>query len=171
MRFPSGAMLTPIFQITRCLWLGPFASPQRLAQLREAGITHVLNVSDAPSVLTAGESGLADIRWRPLEDFSQLPVEETLAALAELHVMAALQESRVYVHCIAGQNRSPTVLWLYLVACGIGPDEAKELISRRSPDAVPGHGRLVSVELVAAAQQHGRRHFLPLARQEIIEPA
>ncbi|HUE72848.1 MAG TPA: dual specificity protein phosphatase [Pirellulaceae bacterium] len=164
-------MTTPIFHITKCLWLGPFASPQRLSQLREAGITHVLNVSEAPSVLTVAQSGLADIRWHPLEDLSQLPVEETLACLAELHTMATLEASRVYVHCIAGQNRSPTVLWLYLVACGIGPDEAKEVIGRRAPDAVPGHGRLVSAELIAAAQDHGQRNFLPLSRGEIIEPA
>ena len=164
-------MLTPIFRITKCLWLGPFASPPRLPQLREAGITHVLNVSEAPSVLTIGQSGLADIRWRPLEDLSHLPVDETLAALADLHTMATLVDSRVYVHCIAGQNRSPTVLWLYLIACGIGPDEARELISRRAPDAVPGHGRLVSEQLVAAALEYGCLHFLPLKRREIIEPA
>ncbi len=164
-------MLTPIFAITKCLWLGPFASPQRLVQLREAGITHVLNVSEAPSVLIAGQSGLADVRWHPLEDLSQLPVDETLACLAGLHAMATVERSRVYVHCIAGQNRSPTVLWLYLVACGIGLDEATDLIGRRAPDAGPGHGRRVSADLIAAAQEHGQRCFLPLSRREIIEPA
>jgi protein-tyrosine phosphatase len=113
-------MLTPIFPITKCLWLGPFASPQRLAQLRNAGITHVLNVSEAPSVLTVSQSGLAEIRWHPLEDLSGLPTGAVLACLADLHAMATVASSRVYVHCIAGKNRSPTILWLYLLACGIG---------------------------------------------------
>ena len=30
-------------------------------------------------------------------------------------------DSQVYIHCIAGQLRSPTALWLYLMACGVPP--------------------------------------------------
>lgn len=163
-------MPTPIFQITRCLWLGPFASPQRINQLREVGITHVLNVSEAPSVLTCESAGLTDIRWHPLDDMQHLPIERVLEVLESLHAMALQPDSRVYVHCIAGQNRSPTVLWLYLLACGVANEVARELISRRAMDAVPGHRRLVGDGLVIAAKQLGQAKFLPLTRPEIIDP-
>ena len=163
-------MPTPIFQITRYLWLGPFASPQRVDQLRAAGITHVLNVSEAPSILTPQTSGMADIRWHPLEDLQYLRTDLVLGALDALHTMVSHSNSSVYVHCIAGQNRSPTVLWLYFVACGVHAEEARELISRRAMDAVPGHGQLVGEGLIVAAERHGKTNFLPLKRPGIIEP-
>jgi protein-tyrosine phosphatase len=157
------------FDITRVLLQGPFATPQRAAALRDAGVTHILNVGEGPSVLTV-KSGFAEVVWRPVEDLQRVPDTTALACIDELHRIASVPGSRVYVHCVAGWNRSPTILWLYLVACGTAPEEAREMIARRTLDAVPGHGRLVDAELVRLVERHGQEHFLPLSRPEILAP-
>jgi hypothetical protein len=158
-----------IFQITRVFWQGRFAGPLRLPELRAAGITHILNVCEAPHVLTLTDGPFAELAAIAIDDLVTIPERAALESLDALHRMATAAESRVYVHCIAGCNRSPTVLWLYLVACGVDGEFAKEQIADRNIDAVPGHPRLVSAELVGQATQHGRQCYLPHPRPEALE--
>jgi hypothetical protein len=75
------------------------------------------------------------------------------------------------LNCVAGQNRSPTIIWLYLVACGPEPAVAKELIERRTLDACPGHSLLVDDALVRVVREHGRLAYQPHPRPEAIEAA
>ena len=157
-----------MFSLTKVISLGPFASPTRLPKLREAGITHLLNVGEAPSALTVKEGPFVEVAWYPIVDLNRIPNDTATACLDALHRMVTTPSSRVYVHCIAGWNRSPTIVWLYLIACGCDPELTKNHIARRSIDAVPGHSRLVDCELIAAMQRHGV-HFLPHSRPEVLE--
>lgn len=79
--------------------------------------------------------------------------------------------SKVYIHCVAGQNRSPTVLWLYFIACGMQPSSAKSLITSHTLDAVPGHSQLVDEHLVSTVVGHGQKNFVPLADPNILAAA
>jgi Swiss Army Knife protein, DSP-PTPase phosphatase domain len=157
-----------MFAITRVIWQGRFASPVRLPELRAAGITHILNVCEAPHVLRAAEGPFVELASIAIDDLEPIPEPTALACLDTLHRMATTADSRVYLHCIAGCNRSPTILWLYLVACGLDPQFAKEQISARNIDAVPGHSRLVTPQLVARAIDHAQR-FLPHPRPAALE--
>ena len=161
--------LQRIFPVTRFIWIGPFASPERRATLVANGITHVLNVGEAPSVLAASDGPFTEIAWHPIADLERIPNEAAVAILTRLHEMVCRPNANVYVHCIAGWNRSPTVVWLYLVACGMDEDEAKRLITRHAWDAVPGHGRLVDASLIDLVQQFGRQSFLPHPRPEALD--
>jgi protein-tyrosine phosphatase len=130
-----------VFRITSAIWLGPFASPKRELELIAAGVTHVLNVGEAPSVIAAGN--FRDVAWHEIADLTRIPDDQAIACLSTLHRMVCESDARVYVHCVAGWNRSPSVVWLYLVACGLSPQEARSLIERGAPDAIPGHPQLV----------------------------
>jgi hypothetical protein len=160
-----------IYPITRSIWLGPFASPERLSTLHATGITHIFNVGEAPSVLFAGTGSIREVAWFPIADLEPIPNPTAIDCLDVLHKMACDAESRVYVHCLAGWNRSPTILWLYLVACGIEANRAKEWITRQAPDAVPGHTRLVREDLHPVVRQHGSRNYVPHPRPDALEPA
>ena len=159
-----------VFPITRSLWLGPFASPERRPVLAEAGVTHLLNVGEAPSVLKAADGPFREVAWLPIDDLERVPYESALACLGALHRMVCEPGALVYVHCIAGRNRSPTVVWLYLVACGSPPEEARRIIEGRAWDAIPGHSRLVDAALIERVRQFGGDILLPHPRPEALEP-
>jgi hypothetical protein len=150
-----------IYPITRSIWLGPFASPERLPALTSTGITHILNVGEAPSVLSAADGPFYEVAWRAVVDLERIPDVLAFDCLSTLHRMVSKPEAKVYVHCVAGWNRSPTIVWLYLVACGIVPAEARRIIELGSPDAIPAHSRLVDAALVQTVQRFGARTFLP----------
>ncbi len=78
---------------------------------------------------------------------------------------------RCLVHCIAGQNRAPTVAWLYLIALGLEPPVATALIGGRTLDAVPGHPRLVDDDLVRSVRRWGQDRLRPISRRELLDPA
>jgi len=159
-----------MFAITNVIWQGPFASAARLERLRAIGVTHILNVGDAPSVLHIDDGPFIDVRWVEIVDLERIPQDLAIASLDTLHAMVATPNSTVYVHCVAGYNRSPTIVWLYLIACGVDPDAAKEFIGRRSLDAVPGHPRLIDADLIATVRSHGQL-YLPHPRPEALLPA
>jgi protein-tyrosine phosphatase len=159
-----------MYRITEVLSVGRYATPERAEGLLAAGVTHILNVSGSPNQIAASESGFREVAWIPLEDSCRLPTDLAAKALDTLHRMASEAGSHVYVHCMAGQLRSPTVLWLYLIACGIPPDDARDWIEERSPEAAPGARRIVDLEHILFAQMHGLNNFFPLPRSEIIVP-
>ena len=158
-----------MYRITECLSVGPFASPERADALRAAGVTHILNVSDGPSTLPAS-AGFAEVAWVPLEDSRRLSPDLMREAIDTLHRLASEPGAHVYVHCRAGVLRSPTVLWLYLIALGVPPKDAREWIETRSPEAVAGHFRMVDDAHVLLAQQHGLANYFPHPRGELIVP-
>jgi protein-tyrosine phosphatase len=157
-------------RITQALSVGRFASPERAVALRAAGVTHILNVSETPCVVSASDGPFREVEWVPLEERVPLPLKRLGHLLDTLHGMAIQSDAHVYVHCIAGQLRSPTALWLYLIACGVQPDEARDWIEDRSPDASPGSTCMVDALHVRFARQHGLAQFQPHPRAEVIVP-
>jgi hypothetical protein len=163
-----------MFRITECLSVGPFASPARGEQLLAAGVTHILNVSDKPSEIFKSEGAFAgkfaEIAWVPMSDRRLLRSSTAEWALDTLHKLVSTPDAHVYVHCIAGMIRSPTILWLYLIALGVSPDDARDWIEERSRWAEPGSSRMVDYTHVLLAQKHGLAHFFPHPRPNIIIP-
>lgn len=159
-----------MFRVTECLSVGPFASAERAEALRAAGVTHVLNVSDSASAITAADGGFAGVAWVPMSDSKRLPPHVALRAIATLHDLASKPDAHVYVHCVAGMVRSPTILWLYLISLGVPPKDARTWIETRSPRASAGDAAMVDSEHVRLVQMHGLTHFFPHPRPNLITP-
>jgi|GEM_PF-1881261 hypothetical protein len=160
-----------IHPVTNALFVGPYADDSRLADLRDAGITHLVNVGGSPGVAQIG-SGPLDFRgvaWHPLADHGRLHEANLFAALEAVHEALIEPDARVYVHCVAGQMRGPTVAWLYLVACGISPDQARRLVRAHHPNAQPGPSHMVDEGLLAAVRILGNARFLPHPRPEALD--
>jgi protein-tyrosine phosphatase len=131
-------------------------------------VTHVLNVSESENVICPEPDGLRAVVWLPVVDLELIPDEIALECIEQLHAFLCEPDARAYVHCIAGGNRSPTILWLYLIACGIEPEEARRAIGRRAISAVPGHPRMIDPRLVLVARGHGRS-WLPHPRPAALD--
>jgi hypothetical protein len=107
--------------------------------------------------------------WHPIEDLVRIPTTEAINCLNALHDCVCDNNSNVYVHCVAGWNRSPTVLWLYLVACGVDPAVAKNMIASSAFDAVPAHPKLTDDALVREVRTHGQNNFQPHPRPHSLD--
>ncbi len=158
-----------IFTLTAGIAQGRFATLSQLEPLRQAGVTHLLNVSDTPSHLQAEDGPFAEVAWHPLADDRRLPNDQALGVLDALHRMVCQPGSRVYVHCVAGWIRSPTIVWLYLLACARDREQTTQAIVSRNYDAQPGHPGLIDDELIRLVVQHGQGHYLPHPRGEVLD--
>jgi len=165
------SMESGIFWITHCIVQGSYPDAAKLQALRKMGVTHIFNVGRTPSCIQAGSSGFKEIVDLPIDDLKQLQHEFVLGFLYQFHRAAMRPDSICYIHCIAGQNRSPTLLWLYFVACGLSVEAARELIEDRTLDAVAGHPSLVDEALIRRVQYYGKSIFFPLARPDVLTPA
>jgi len=165
------AMRHRVYPITKRIGIGQFVTHGRAEYLRHHGYTHVLNVGEAESVVVPGPGGFQEVVDQSVEDLTRIPNDMAVRCLDALNRMLQVAGSKVYVHCVACQNRSPTIVWLYFLACGMGDTAAEERITVRCPDAVPGHTSLVDGRLLQLVREHGRRHFLPLHDANILEPA
>ena len=160
-----------VFWITKRIAQGQFATPKRAEVLRQQRVTHVLNVGEGQSVISAEQFGFQEVRDCPVVDLQRIPDDVAKSAMDAMHSMLSSPGSRLFIHCVAGQNRSPSILYLYLVACGMPSDEACILITDHSPDAVPRHGQMVDDRLVAMARIHGAESYRPIQDLEVLEPA
>ncbi|QDU75262.1 hypothetical protein Pan97_22920 [Bremerella volcania] len=151
------ALQEGVFPVTTRIAIGRFPAPGRCVYLLKQGFTHVLNVSDTPSLPSTRTAGFAEVKDFRIDDYLRIPTQEALEVVGTLHGMLNVPNSQVYLHCIAGQMRSPTVLWLYLVGLGMSEDAAKQMIAQHSPDAQPGHETLVDARLVASIKQWGQK--------------
>lgn len=129
------------------LIVGP--GPTELAdveQLAAAGVTALL------SLQTDDDLGARGLRWPtlwqlyvargihavrvPIRDFDRKDLARGIeSALAALDALLA-HHARVYLHCTAGLNRSPTLALAHLYRT-LGPERALAALMERHPDAVP----------------------------------
>ena len=164
------ALAEGIFPITKRITIGQFASDKRCQRLVTHGVTHVLNVAEAES-LASTVAAFRKVIDVPIEDLTPIPMGTGLFCVEAIHQVMSSPDTKLYIHCIAGQNRSPTVLWLYLLACGMDINDAKHLIVRRAPDAVPGHGSLVDSNLVHAVRSVGVANQMKPTDLGVLQPA
>ena len=157
-----------MFRVTNDIYVGRFASRERLDKLRNLKITDILNVSDTASQLTTADGPFRSVSWFDIEDRVLIPIATAINAIDVIHRSLIADSGRIYVHCMAGWNRSPTIIWLYLLACGIPSGEATRLICAQAFDAVPGHSLLVDSTLTETVQAHGLANYLPHRRPSTI---
>ncbi len=165
----SAIWRTGIFPITKSIFQGPYVSRARADGLRSAQVAHVLNVSDVPNELVADASlGVASVNWISVEDLVTIKAETAIECLQHIHRIVSVPDNRIFVHCVAGRNRSATIVWLYLVAAGIEPEVARVEIGKRSPDAVPAHPKLIDSRLIHAIKSFGERTFQPSINRDAL---
>jgi protein-tyrosine phosphatase len=111
------------------LWIGGFVRNEDVPRLAQMGITDVICLQSDEDLLNCGLSPrkllkhytAAGIRMtrNPVEDFNKAVLADRLPeCVATLENALASGQSRVYMHCTAGINRSATVAAAYLIKSG-----------------------------------------------------
>jgi protein-tyrosine phosphatase len=111
------------------LWIGGFVRDEDIARLAQMGITDVISLQSDEDLLNCGLSarkllkdytaaGIRLIR-NPVEDFNKAVLADRLPECVNaLENALASEQSRVYLHCTAGINRSATVAAAYFIKSG-----------------------------------------------------
>ncbi len=160
-----------VYRVTGATLVGPFPGPGQVAALRSRGVTHILNLASSRNDVDTAHDGFAEVLARPVEDFEQFMGWWMRDTLDHMHrMLLSSPAAKLFVHCHAGQQRAPTMLWLYLCACGSAPGAAADWIRSAKPDAQPGHRSLIDAATLQTAIDHGAERFVPLTRPEIIAP-
>lgn len=126
-------------------------------------------MGESPNQLTENDGPFKRLLWIPIEDLVLIPSATAIECVAALHEAVCDGDSNVYIHCIAGWNRSPTILWLYLAACGVEPEAAANLIGKSSYDAIPNHPKLIDSNLVNTICEYGAANFRPHPRPTALD--
>jgi protein-tyrosine phosphatase len=113
---------------------GGIWNAQNMAELAQAGITHVLNMQ-----IEFDDRPLADphgirVLWNPTDDdFLPKPPELLKRGVDFAQDALAQPETRLYVHCAAGVHRAPMMTLAVLCAMEFEIEAAMVLIETRRP--------------------------------------
>jgi protein-tyrosine phosphatase len=111
-------------QITSRIYQGGWLRPQYVPELVQLGITHILNLDhpyEDPLPVIEANLTLHNIYIR---DQSLMTPQLVRDAMAVIDRSLASPAHKIYIHCIEGVSRSPTIAWLYLIHTGLSPDDA-----------------------------------------------
>ncbi len=150
------------------LWVGPApACPEDYSLLRDLGVEDVVSLQTQDEACSVGlrpdvsfrlatTHGLREHRV-PIEDFSHRDLAqrawEAVVLLADLRGRGR----KVYLHCRAGLNRSPTVAAAFLAwSRGLTARAACETVREVHPGAMPDEEAVVAT-LKELARRSGRR--------------
>ena len=150
-------------RITGSIYQGGYITEKQGARLKEIGITHILNL-DLPYHSTRVDmSGLGfQVIEILVNDMSPMTGELARKVDAAIQRAVDLEGGELYVHCNAGLSRSPTAVWLYLVAKGWDNSEATRVIAAaasnlHAPDPL----------LIGSLDLQGLKRWLQSPRWEI----
>lgn len=126
-------------QLTDFLFIGGAAAAKDKETLSQAGITHIINcaASVAPAFYPS-EFSYYNLRLR---DHSTQDIARHFYTVFDFIERARKRGGRIFVHCVKGISRSPTMAIAYLMWYkGIGMYEALEFVRQARPAVDPNAG-------------------------------
>ena len=136
-------------QVNEWLHLGGAPAVDEYERLRDAGITHLVDVRvDKELIVDAVRLAQMGITYRraPVPNFGA-PTADQLDDVLNWF-QAAAPDSKVYVHCVGGIGRAATVAVGLLVLSGTGLDEAVQLVSQARPQIKIGPDQMALLRTV-----------------------
>jgi atypical dual specificity phosphatase len=125
--------------------------PGAAEHLKDLGIDAVLTLTEAPPLPEFQAAGLT-VAHEPIVDFAA-PDAETLTRCVAFVRRAMAEGDAVVVHCHAGYGRTGTVLAATLVAEGLEPDTAIEIVRKLRPGSLETEEQEDAVRRFAKTQE------------------
>ena len=151
-RRETGAPVWHLSEVTPQLYVGGQHTKRGYAEMREFGITAVVNMREAEyDDVKLGIGGARHLHL-PTVDHTPPSVADLLSGVAFIGDEISTRESaKVYIHCAAGCGRAPTMAAAYLVTQGDAPSAAWKRIRRVRPFINPTTKQKRVIEQFAAA--------------------
>jgi protein-tyrosine phosphatase len=111
-------------QITPRIYQGGWLRPHHIPELVDLGVTHILNLDlpyTDPFDLSEVNITLHNI---PIRDYCLMTPQRVREVMEIIDASLSVPHHKIYIHCVAGVSRSPTIAWLYLIHTGFSPEEA-----------------------------------------------
>ena len=111
-------------QVTAQIYQGGWLRAQHIPELVRLGITHVLNL-DLPSTdpLPLAEANIT-LHNIPVRDYCLMTPQLVREIMDVIDRSLSSPAHKIYIHCVVGVSRSPTIAWLYLIHKGHSPEDA-----------------------------------------------
>jgi protein-tyrosine phosphatase len=115
---------------------GGIWSAENMAQVAEAGITHIIDMQiefdDTPLALAHG----IEVLWNPTnDDFETKPAALFRRGVEFAEAALENDDAKIFIHCAAGVHRAPMMALALLGSIGWSVNDARELIQGRRPVA------------------------------------
>ncbi len=116
-------------RITSRIYQGGWLRPEHVPELVQLGITHILNLDlpytdDLP--LAEAQITLHNVFIR---DYSLMTPQLVREVMGVIDTFLSSPGHKIYIHCVVGVSRSPTIAWLYLIHSGLSPEAASERVT------------------------------------------
>jgi protein-tyrosine phosphatase len=111
-------------QITSRIYQGGWLRLQHIPELVQLGITHILNFDlpyEDPQPFIEANMTLHNVYIR---DACLMTPQLVRDAIEVIDKSLSSPGHKIYIHCIEGVSRSPTITWLYLIHTGLSPEDA-----------------------------------------------
>ena len=151
-RRETGAPVWRYSEITPRLYVGGQHSRQGYAEMRQFGISAIVNMREARhSDVELGIAGERHLHL-PTADHTPPSVADLLRGVAFISAeFNRCGDAKVYIHCAAGCGRAPTMAAAYLVSRGAAPREAWGRIRQARPFINPTARQKLAIEQFAKA--------------------
>lgn len=156
-RRETGAPVWKYSEITPQLYVGGQHTKQGYAEMREFGITAIVNMREARHCdVQQGIGGERHLHL-PTVDHTPPSIQDLTRGVAFIRdQIKTCPGAKVYIHCAAGCGRAPTMAAAYLVSLGGTPAEAWNRIKAARPFINPTGKQQLAVKQFAAALADGR---------------
>lgn len=111
-------------QITPRIYQGGWIVPGDIPELAQLGITHILNLDlpyEDPSPFREAKFMLRNYY---ILDYCLMKPQLVRDVIEIIEESLSSPGHKLYIHCIVGVSRSPTISWLYLIHSGLSPEDA-----------------------------------------------
>ena len=115
---------------------GGIWTAEKMAEVAEAGITHVIDMQIEFDDTPLGEQFGIKVLWNPTDDDFQFKPAGLFRRGVEFAETALREEgTKIFIHCAAGVHRAPMMTLAVLASMGWELNDAMELIEGRRPVA------------------------------------
>jgi len=134
--------------------------------LQDNDITHVLNLFEDKVPINV-KKYFPKSRAIKMSDNKKMPKNLAVSAMNWIgKSVHSAPDTKLFIHCAGGMNRSATIVWFYLASIGVDKEKARGFIKRTNPYANPGRRDMVppGYDLPEQMIQYGKDNWKTLRK-------